>query len=138
MFLAFRSRILAVFLSASFAVQLVLAGVGTTCVREGSDRGASAAGSMAGMDMPGAGRATAGESRYASADAGLPARSDAPCNQTDYRSICQILSACATGFVTVAQSEVAVELELAVAVPALQAEAPTSRSVAPELPPPRA
>jgi hypothetical protein len=132
-----RSRILAALLSASFAVQLALAGGGTTCVREG-DEGATTAGAMAGMDMATASHAADADPSREPTDRDHPARGDIPCGRTANPALCQILSACAAGFVSVEMSGNAGEGELAVGAPASEAEPPASRSIAPELPPPRA
>jgi hypothetical protein len=134
----FRSRTLAALLSASIAVQLVLAGGGTTCVREGEAAASTAASAMAGMDMPAADQARDADPSAAPTDRDHPARGDTPCGRTTSPAVCQILSACAAGFVSVETPDNAGERELAAGAPASDTTPPASRSIAPELPPPRA
>lgn len=133
----FRSRLLAALLAASFAVQLLLAGVGSTCVRARDVVSSSADVSMAGMDMS-SDRRDATDMPAPSNDRAHPTRDDAPCGGTASSPACLVLSACATGFVSVASTDAVREYALSTAVAASNVDTPASRSVAPELPPPRA
>jgi hypothetical protein len=131
----FRSRFLATLLAASFAVQLLLAGEGSTCVRTRAVVSNGADVSMAGMDMS--------NDRRDATDAPAPSndrthQDDAPCGGTASSPACLVLSACASGFVSVASTDAVRERGLSIAVPASNVDTPASRSVAPELPPPRA
>jgi hypothetical protein len=132
--------LIATLLSGSFALQLLLAGAGSTCVMpSGAHETVATSGAaaepmrMTGMDMSdmsAAGRAPT--SLHDHGDGG------APCERRGTPRMCQVMASCAGGFV-VAESH---ELRVATAVPAVVESsivtAPASRSIPPELPPPRA
>ena len=121
-----RSPLVAVLLSISFAFQLLLAGGGAACVD--ADHGAMHAAGSAGdqamadmdmtMDMPTDGR-------------------QAPCDQPATPGACQLMGPCSVSFIAISVAELDRRVvEPAGAIGAL-ALAPLSRTVAPELPPPR-
>lgn len=133
----YRFRLLAPLLVVSFAVQLLLAGIGASCVGASVGGSTAAADAMVGMDMSGTGDARSTPASPTSRDHERPA-DDQSCNRPANPVLCQVLSVCASGAVTVAaltaepdDAPHAVQLALDVATP-------PSRSIAPELPPPRA
>ena len=135
-----RSPLVAAILSGSFALQLLLAGGGSTCVdpAHGSLAGHSDPGqpAMAGMDMSMDMSMSVSEHGPDSDQA--PSTDQAPCDQPTAPSSCQVLAACASGFFTSALADYDVSDHL----PAQRVTRPaltlSSRTVPPELPPPRA
>jgi hypothetical protein len=136
-----RSRLFATLLSFSFALQVVLAGTGSTCVLpSGTAQGvASTAGAgMADMPMPGM------DMGANPSDDGAPARSHghdsggAPCDQPGTPAACWVTAPCAGGFVAIAATGDASFAGASAAVVAWTVTMPPSRTTPPELPPPRA
>ena len=125
-----RSPILATLVAVSFALQLLLAATGTTCVdaHHGAGHPASAAGdqAMAGMHMG------------MSMPVDMPTdERQAPCDQPVTPGACQLMGPCSVSFIAISAAELdrhVVEPSDAIGALAL---APLSRTVAPELPPPR-
>ncbi len=127
-----RSPFVALLLSVSFALQLVLARDGTTCVMPGAEHqgmematAAQTAGDMSGMNM----------SHDASPD-GAPQESS--CDHESAATACLVMAPCASGFVAVAATvdddSHALPERIAVATVVM----PPSLNTPPELPPPRA
>lgn len=127
-----RSPRVALLLSLSFALQLVLARDGTTCVMPGAEHhgmevatAAETAVDMSAMDM----------SPAVSPDA---APREPSCNHESAATACLVMAPCASGFlaigVTVNEDAGAVPERIAVATVVM----PSSRTNPPELPPPRA
>ena len=123
-----RSPLVAALLSLSLAFQLLLASGGPACID--ADHGAmhpadSGAGEgMAGMDM--------------ATDTPMPGGdNEAPCDQPATPGACQLMGPCSISFIAIAVVELdrpALVSPRAVGTIAL---APHSRTIAPELPPPR-
>lgn len=131
-----RSPLVAAILSGSFALQLLLAGGGTTCVDPAhgsltrhSDPGLPA---MAGMDM------SMSMPNHGPDAKQTPSTDQAPCDQPTAPSNCQVLAACATSVVASA----IVNLDTSNVTIAERITLPTlalsSRAIPPEPPPPRA
>jgi hypothetical protein len=127
-----RSPLVALLLSFSFALQLVLARDGTTCVMPGVEHdgmamamaGQPAAG-MSGMDMP----------LDVSPDA---TGRESSCDHESAATACLVMAPCASGFVPIAETvdDDAGALPERIAVATILM--PPSRTTPPELPPPRA
>lgn len=135
------SRISAILLSLALSLQLVLAGEGVTCVASSSageiSKGSS--GMMGMSDMKGAGTARVGPEIRADA-AGRRGESspNGPCERTAASTTCQLFASCAAGFVA-ADRSLDVQMPRRLADPrVIELLTPSSRTVAPELPPPRA
>ena len=134
-----RHRFLAVLVTLTLALQLALAGRGTTCVASSgdgeqmamteSDRG------MSGMDMSGGTRAAGG------AKSQSPAQDhetgDAPCDRSPASTTCQPFASCAAGIMVADASAVLGSEDASTTPRVIDALALRSRTVAPELPPPR-
>lgn len=127
-----RSPLVALLLSFSFALQLVLARDGTTCVMPGAEHhamematAAQTAVDMSVMDM----------STAASPDA---APQESSCNHESATTACLVMAPCASGFLAIAATvnEDAGVLPERIAVTTVVM--PPSRTSPPELPPPRA
>ncbi|MEO6526345.1 MAG: hypothetical protein ABIP93_06945 [Gemmatimonadaceae bacterium] len=134
-------RIFAVLLACTLSLQLVLAGVGVTCLApSGADAGSRAADGMAGMsgmemsDPAGQGVATGD-----AASAPQKQRSSSiPCERAPASANCQLFASCAAGFV-VADPAIGVAPQPSPStVRVIELLTPTSRTIVPELPPPRA
>lgn len=130
--------LIATLLSGSFALQLLLAGAGSTCVMP-SGSGAHVTASpaaehtaMAGMDMPA--MPAADHATTQSHDHG----DGVPCEQPGTPGMCQVMASCAGGFVVAEPHEQRVAVAVPSAVESSTMTTPTSRTIAPELPPPRA
>ena len=131
-----RSPLVAAILSGSFALQLLLAGGGTTCVDPAhgwltghSDPGLPA---MAGMDMSMSMPNQGPDAKQ------TPSTDQAPCDQPTAPSNCQVLAACATSIVASAIVNLdtsGVSIAERITLPTL---ALSSRAIPPEPPPPRA
>lgn len=136
-----RRSLVAMLLSASFAFQLLLAGAGSMCVMPSGGAntaavvmtgGTSDAG-MPDMAMPGMPRNDGTpESSHGHAPNG------APCDQPGTPAACPVMAPCAGGFIAIASPTGAVPAEVPVGVVVSAATAPSSRTVPPEPPPPRA
>ena len=124
-----RSPVVSALLLISFAFQLLLAGGGAACVD--ADHGAMhAAGTaadqaMAGMDME--------------MDMPMPpsGNSETPCDQPATPGACQLMGPCSISFIAIAVAELDRPVLVSPRAVAKIALAPHSRTVAPELPPPR-
>lgn len=124
-----RSPLVAALLSISFAFQLLLAGGGAACVD--ADHGAmhtaesAADQAMAGMDME--------------MDMPMPTSGDspAPCDQPATPGACQLMGPCSISFIAIAVAELDRPILVSPRAVGTIALAPHSRTVAPELPPPR-
>lgn len=141
-----RSPLVATLLLCSFALQLVLAGGGATCVMPGgaahvetSTEGAEmAAMDMSGMDMSGMDMTdmSAGESASTPAHGHTP--DGTPCDQQTTPAACQVMAPCAGGFVGAARSATEAVAGVPARVEVANVTMPPSRTVPPDLPPPRA
>lgn len=127
-----RSPLVAFVLSFSFALQLVLARDGTTCVMPGAEHDGMAmamagqpAVDMSAMDMP----------ADVSPDG---ARQESSCDHESAATACLVMAPCASGFLAIAapvdDDAGALPERIAVATVVM----PPSRTNPPELPPPRA
>lgn len=88
---------------------------------------------MAGMDMVG----------MPAGDGGTPAshghgHDGTPCNQPGTPEACQVMAPCAGAFVAVAPNRARTPADVPAAVLAVSVATPPSRTIPPELPPPRA
>jgi hypothetical protein len=138
-----RSRLFGTFVSVSFALQLALAGTGSTCVLpSGADQGASSAAHagmaemvLAGMNMDMSGKP------FDEGD-GTPSHGHdaggAPCDQPGTPAACQVMASCAGGFVAIAAAGDGEASGAAAGISASVVATPASRTIEPELPPPRA
>lgn len=137
-----RSPLAALILSGSFAFQLALAGGGAACLDPDHRSSLAAAGAEA-LAMPGmdAGMDMAADHAGHGTQSGsgqMPAHGEAPCEEPAAPGTCQAMAPCAGGFFAsdfaaidttdLARSHVAARPALAL----------SSRTVQPELPPPRA
>lgn len=138
-----RSSLVAMLTLLSLGLQLALAAAGVTCVMPSggtalvSDAGAS------GMDMAGMDMAGMGMTGIPAGDGGTPAshghgHDGAPCDQPGTPEACQIMAPCAAAFVAVAPSRARTLADVPAAVLAVSVATPQSRTIPPELPPPRA
>jgi hypothetical protein len=134
-----RRRFLAVLVTLTLALQLALAGSGTACVASSGDGERMAMTEseprMSGMDMS-SGTHEAGDAKSQS-----PAQDhetgDAPCDRSPASTTCQPFASCAAG-VMVADASAVLGSEDASTTPrVIHALALLSRTIAPELPPPR-
>lgn len=114
-----------------FAFQLLLAATGTTCVdaHHGALHPASVAGdqAMAGMNM----------------DMSMPTdvptgEGDAPCDQPATPGACQLMGPCSISFVPITMADLDQRVVQPSGVLGALALPPSSRTLTPELPPPRA
>jgi hypothetical protein len=126
------SRLVALLLSFSFALQLLLARDGTTCVMPGADHREMGMATMAQMPVD-----------MSAMDMSLDALPDAPpqessCNHESATTTCLVMAPCASGFLAIAatvnEDVGALPERIAVATVVM----PPSRTSPPELPPPRA
>lgn len=138
-----RSSFVATLLSLSLGLQLALAAVGVTCVMpSGGETHSATAGmaemGMAGMDMAGMDMAgmPAGEGTAPSSHSHGP--DGAPCDQPGTPEACQIMAPCAGAFIAVAPTRARPVADVPAAVLAVSVATPASRTIPPELPPPRA
>lgn len=138
-----RSSLVATLLLFSLGFQLPLAAVGVTCVmpRGGASHVSNAGTSamdMAGMDMAGMDMTgmPAGEGGAPSSHSHGP--DGAPCDQPGTPEACQVMAPCAGAFVAVAPTRARPTAHVPVAVLAVSVAMPPSRTIPPELPPPRA
>ena len=138
-----RSPLVATLLSLSLGLQLALAAVGVTCVMpSGGETHSASAGiaemEMAGMDMAGMDMAgmLAGEGTAPASHSHGP--DGAPCDQPGTPEACQVMAPCAGAFVAVAPSRARALADVPTAVLAVSVATPPSRTIPPELPPPRA
>ena len=133
-----RSPLVATLLSLSLGLQLALAAVGVTCVMPSGGETHSASAGMAEMDMAGMDMAgmTAGEGTAPSSHSHGP--DGAPCDQPGTPEACQVMAPCAGAFVAVAPTRARPTADVPAAVLAVSVATPPSRTIPPELPPPRA
>lgn len=138
-----RPSFVATLLSLSLGLQLALAAVGVTCVMpSGGETHSATAGmaemGMAGMDMAGMDMAgmPAGEGTAPSSHSHGP--DGAPCDQPGTPEACQIMAPCAGAFIAVAPTRARPVADVPAAVLAVSVATPASRTIPPELPPPRA
>ena len=135
------NRPFAVLLAFALTLQLMLAGKGETCVGQpmGGDRMsmASSESAMGDMGMT-SGSADQGYREEGSAPAQDRQSDDAPCDRAPASNSCQLFASCAAGFVAAEPSDELPGQERQ-ASPRLTSVPPlSSRTIAPELPPPRA
>ena len=132
-------RFLAVLIALTLALQLALAGRGATCVTSSGDdermamtRGES---DMSGMDMSG------GTPEPSAATPQSPAQDhetgDAPCDRSPAAKNCQPFASCAAGIMVADASAGAANPDISSAPRVADFPALVSRTIAPELPPPR-
>lgn len=137
-----RSSLVATLTVCSLGLQLALAAGGVTCVVPTGTAHVSDAGEllmdmadmgMAGMDMTGmpTGDDTAPVSRPSDPDG-------ASCDQPGTSEACLVIAPCAGAFVAVAPNGVRALVDVPAAVLAVSVTTPASRTIQPELPPPRA
>ena len=135
-----RSRLFAVLVSFTLSLQLVLAGAGVTCLApsgaETSSRAVDDVVGMSGMNMTdAAGRASASKNDSAPEERGS---GSIPCERAPAWTNCQLFASCAAGFVAAdTRANDAAQVALST-LRVIELLAPSSRTVAPELPPPRA
>ena len=126
-----RTRIVALLLSFSFALQLVLARDGTTCVMPGAKH--------AGMEMPTVAQAPIDMSAMDMSSVASPdaAPQESSCNHESATTACLVMAPCASGFLAIAATvnEDAGALPERIAVTTVVM--PPSLTTPPELPPPR-
>lgn len=130
-----RSPLVALLLSFSFALQLVLTGAGTTCILPGgAGHGSGIAAAVDGM--PGMNMAD----RPAKTDASPDDRgsAEAPCNHATARVSCVIMAPCAGGFVGNVATVSAGTSPALISVAGALVAMPLSPTIPPEPPPPRA
>lgn len=127
-----RFPLVALLLSFSFALQLVLARDGTTCVMTGGEDHGSA--------MPMVGQTMAGMNGMGMATAASPdgAPQEPPCDHESAATTCLVMAPCATGFLMIAATVSDDEVALPDRILAATIVMPPSRNTPPELPPPRA
>jgi hypothetical protein len=125
------SPLVALLLSFSFALQLVLARDGTTCVMPGAEHHgmematpAQTAVDMSAMDM----------STHASPDA---PPTESSCNHESAATACLVMAPCAGGFLAIAAAVDDDAAAMPDRIAAATIVMPPSRSSPPELPPPR-
>lgn len=136
-----RNRLVGILVSFAFSLQLVLAGTGVTCLAPSSTAANARAGDemagMSGMDIRGASKYQTNTGKTASA----PDERDTgrnPCERTPASTNCQLFASCAAGFVAAdTRSNDAAHIAPST-VRVIEWLTPSSRTIAPELPPPRA
>ena len=138
-----RSSLVATLTLCSLGLQLALAAVGVTCVMPSGEETHSASAGTTGMDMAGMEMAgmdmagvPAGEGTAPSSHSHGP--DGAPCDQPGTPKACQVMAPCAGAFVAVAPSRARSSADIPAAVLAVSVAMPASRTIPPELPPPRA
>jgi len=136
-----RHRPFAILLAFALSFQLLLAGKGETCVGQpiSGDRMdmASSGSAMSDMGMSN-GSADQGFREEGSAPTKDRRSGDAPCDRSPASTSCQLFASCAAGFVAT-QSSDELQRQERPATPRLTSVASlSSRTIAPELPPPRA
>lgn len=118
-----RSPIVAALLSLSLAFQLMLVGGGASCVdgdHASMHSSATDVAAMSGMDMP------------------MPeGDGHEPCDQSATPGACKVTAACSGGFIAVAAADLDRPVPAGTRAVGLIPTAPPSRTVPPELPPPR-
>ena len=137
------SPLVATLLSLSLGLQLALAAVGVTCVLpSGGAAHVSSAGTsqmdMAGMDMAGMDMANMPADDGSEPASHSHGPDGAPCDQPGTPEACQVMAPCAGAFVGVAPSRARALADVPAAVLAVSVATPASRTIPPELPPPRA
>lgn len=127
-----RSPLVALLLSFSFALQLVLARDGTTCVMPGDDHD--------GMEMATMAQTSVDMSMMdMSSDAAPTGASQEPsCDHESAATACLVMARCAGGFVTLAGTVDDRAHPLSERIVLATIVMPPSRTIPPELPPPRA
>jgi len=137
-----RSPLLATLLSASFALQLLLASGGAACVLPGHEAHSDAMAAMAmaesampGMDMAAMDMGTRSEPRTG---APADAADHVPCDQPTTAAGCLVMGPCAVAFIAVASTAVAGDTRLPTHVISALVLEPASSVFPPEIPPPRA
>ena len=136
-----RNRVLAFFVFVALSLQLGLAGAGVTCLAPSGAAAASQAGdemvAMSGMGMTGPSERTVKTGMDAPAP-GEQGPGSIPCERVPVSTSCQLFASCAAGFV-VADSRAAYTVQVtSSSLRVIELITPPSRTVAPELPPPRA
>ena len=132
-------RFLAVLIALTLALQLALAGRGATCVGSSGDdeQMAMTQGEpdMSGMEMSGGTHEPSATTRES------PARdhetSDAPCDRSPATTNCQPFASCAAGIMVADASAVDDNRQVSSTPRVNDSPALVSRTIAPELPPPR-
>ena len=131
-------RLVAVLVTLTLALQLGLAGRGSTCVaspEDGEPVTMTQGGRMRGMDMS----RSLHEADAASTQS--PAENhetgDGPCDRTQASTICQLFASCAAGILVSDASGVGRGDEVSAVPGVVDTPALVSRTIAPELPPPR-
>ena len=135
-----RNRLLAVLVSFALSLQLVLAGAGVTCLAPSGAAASSRVGDgmagMRGMDMTDSGgRASASKNTSAPEERGS---SRNPCERAPASTNCQLFASCAAGFVAADTRTNDAARVAPSTLRVIELLTPSSRTVAPELPPPRA
>lgn len=139
-----RRRFLAVLVTLTLALQLALAGRGTTCVASSDGERMAMTESepgMSGMDMSSGTDMSNGTYEAGGERSQSPAQDhetgDAPCDRSPASTTCQPFASCAAG-IMVADASAVLGIEDASTTPrVIDALALLSRTIAPELPPPR-
>lgn len=133
-----RSRIFAMLLTFALSLQLVLAGDGESCV------GVSLDGGRAGMTMSQSAMREMGMSSPVAHEASrdgnsLPSQNQVPpCDRSPASTSCQLFASCAAGFVVAESSEGPRQQKRPTSPRLTETPSLSSRTSAPELPPPRA
>jgi hypothetical protein len=136
-------RIFAALLAFALSLRLALAGEGETCVgqavggeRAGMTTSASAMREM-GMDVEQSAAAPIVDREHGSTPSDRqPSR--IPCDRAPATTTCQLFASCAAGFVVVAVANATIEHDTPASPRVTTIASLSSRSIAPELPPPRA
>ena len=136
-----RNRLFAVLVSFALSLQLMLAGAGVTCLAPSGAAASARVGDdmagMSGMDMTGSAGTVASASKNNSAQEKRGSGS-APCERAPVSTNCQLFASCAASFVAADTRTNDLEQIAPSNVRVIELLAPSSRTIAPELPPPRA
>lgn len=135
-----RNRLFAVLVSFALSLQLVLAGAGVTCLAPSGAQASSRAGDdmagMSGIDMTSsAGTSSASKNNSAPEERGS---GSIPCERAPASTNCQLFASCAAGFVAADTRTNDAARVAPSTLRVIELLTPSSRTVAPELPPPRA
>lgn len=136
-----RNRPFAALLAFALSLQLMLAGKGETCVGQPIDSHrmgmASSGSAMSDMGVAG-GVADQGYRHEGSGSAEDRQSGEAPCDQSPAATSCQFFASCAAGFVPTEPSDELLRQERPASPRLTSVPLLASRTIAPELPPPRA
>ena len=137
-------RIFAVLLAFALSFQLVLAGKGETCIGQvlGGELAATTMSASAmramGMDVPKGPGASVVDRDHGSKSAPNQQPGGTPCDRSPATTTCQLFASCAASFVVAAAGEAITQYDAPESPRVTTIASLSSRSIAPELPPPRA